>query len=165
MVQSVLQTTAMQSELASVSVLGPRHSKHKRSLAADLLLTALIDAFSILVIFLLMNFSSNGEILFINKGVELPKAAQAEILDRTPVIKIDENQIYLENTLLANGDALFQALLAIKTKFAQEHPGDESMSMVTVQADRRIKYQFLNQVVVACAQAGFSDIRFAVLMK
>ncbi len=155
----------MESELLSASVIGPKQGRHKRNLAADLLLTALIDAFSILVIFLLMNFSSNGEILFINKTTELPKSAQGDMLERNPVVKIDENQIFLENKLLAGGDGLFQALLELKKKLAADHPGEEASSIVTVQADRRIKYQFLNQVVVACAQAGFSDIRFAVLMK
>jgi biopolymer transport protein ExbD len=165
MVQSILAQTAMESELLSASVLGPKQGRHKRNLAADLLLTALIDAFSILVIFLLMNFSSTGEILFVNKNTELPKSAQAEMLERNPVVKIDENQIYLENKLVGGGDALFRALLEMKQKFAEERPDQESPTIITVQADRRIKYQFLNQVVVACAQAGFSDIRFAVLMK
>lgn len=165
MVQSVLQQTALQSHLAAQSVLGPKQARWKRILAADLLLTALIDAFSILTIFLLMSFSSTGEIIFINKGMELPKAAKAETLERNPVVKIDENQIYLESRAVGNGDALFQALLELRKKFTAERPQEEFSPIVTVQADRRIKYSFLNQVVVACAQAGFSDIRFAVLMK
>lgn len=165
MVQSVLKQTALQSQLAAASVLKPDSSKGKRNMAADLLLTALIDAFSILVIFLLMNFSSTGDILFINKGMELPKAAKAEILERNPVVKIEENKIFLENQAIGTGDALFQSLLEMRKKFSGERPGEEFPGIVTVQADRRIKYEFLNQVVVACAQAGFSDIRFAVLGK
>ncbi len=166
MVQSILQVTAMESELAAVSVLGPRHNRHKRVLAADLLLTALIDAFSILVIFLLMSFSSTGDILYINKNFEMPKAAYGEMLDRNPVVKIDENQIFLEDKMIdGGGDGLFRALLAMKQKAAADRPTEESPTIITVQADRRIKYQVLNQIVVACAQAGFSDIRFAVLSK
>lgn len=165
MVQSILAQTAMESALMGSSVLRPENGRGKRSIHADLLLTALIDAFSILVIFLLMNFSSNGEILFINKGTELPKSSQSEILERNPVVKIEDNQIYLENKLLGGGDALFRALVDMKKQFAADRPDEESPSIVTVQADRRIKYEFLNQVVVACAQAGYSDIRFAVLMK
>ena len=165
MVQSIIQQTAMQSQLSANSVLGPKQSRWKRVLAADLLLTALIDAFSILVIFLLMSFSSTGEIIFINKGMELPKAVRADQLERNPVVKIEENQIYLEAEKVSNGDSLFQALLELKRKFTADRPNEEFSPIVTVQADRRIKYEFLNQVVVACAQAGFSDIRFAVLMK
>lgn len=165
MVQSILAQTALESELMAASVLGPKHGRGRRNINADLLLTALIDAFSILVIFLLMNFSSTGEVLFINKNTELPNSAQAEMLERNPVVKIEESQIFLEDKLLAGGDQLFQALLEMKKKLAEERPDQESPTIVTVQADRRITYKFLNQVVVACAQAGFSDIRFAVLMK
>lgn len=97
--------------------------------------------------------------------MELPKAAKAEVLERNPVVKIEENKIFLENQSIGTGDALFQSLLELRKKFSGDRPGEEFPGIVTVQADRRIKYEFLNQVVVACAQAGFSDIRFAVLAK
>lgn len=165
MIQSSLKQTAMLSSLASTSVLKPDAGHGKRKLEADLLLTALIDAFSILVIFLLMNFSSTGEILFVSKGMELPKAAKAETLERNPVVKVEDGQISLEGKMIGGGDVLFKTLLEMRQTFSKDRPGEEFPGTITVQADRRIKYEFLNQVVVACAQAGFSDIRFAVLMK
>ncbi len=162
--QSVLKMTSLQSPLLAASALKPKQNVWKKGLAADLLLTALIDAFSILVIFLLMSFSSTGEILFINKGMELPKASKAEVLDRNPVVKIDEGKIYLEDKLLT-AETLISELLDIRKKFSAERPGEEFHGTVTVQADRRIKYEFLNQIILACAHAGFSDLRFAVTMK
>jgi biopolymer transport protein ExbD len=163
--QSVLTDTAMQSPLGTASVIGPKHSKWKRNLAADLLLTALIDAFSILVIFLLMSFSSTGEILFINKDTELPSAQKAEVLEPHPVVKLEEGRFILDKDKFESGDGLFNALLELRKKFNEARPGEEMPGVITVQADRRVKYETLNSVVVACAQAGFSDIRFAVLMK
>ncbi len=161
---SVLNETALQSPLATASVLRPNSHSWKREISADLLLTALIDAFSILVIFLLMSFSSTGEILFTGKNMELPSAMKAEALERFPVVKLDEGKIFLEEKLLDAGDGLFQALLAIRQEMVTAGTAD-APGIITVQADRRIKYEVLNQVVAACAQAGFSDIRFAVLMK
>ena len=55
-VHSILSETSLRTQLGAESILKPKESRWKRVLAADLLLTALIDAFSILVIFLLMNF-------------------------------------------------------------------------------------------------------------
>lgn len=165
MTKSLLEQTAMQSPLGNASVIAPKQGKWKRTIAADLLLTALIDAFSILVIFLLMSFSSTGEILFINKDTELPSAMKADVLEPHPVVKLDAGKIFLENQEYGNGDALFGALLELRKKFNELRPNEEMPGIVTVQADRRIKYEALNQVVAACAQAGFSDIRFAVLMK
>ena len=161
---SVLSETALQSPLATASVLRPNSHSWKRVISADLLLTALIDAFSILVIFLLMSFSSTGEILFTGKNMELPQAMKAEALERYPVVKLDEGKFFLEEKAVEDGAGLFQALLAMKQEMAKTTSA-EANSIITVQADRRVKYEVLNQVVAACAQAGFSDIRFAVLMK
>lgn len=162
--QSVLNQTAMNGAVSSASLLRPKGQKWKRELGADLLLTALIDAFSILVIFLLMSFSASGEILTISKDMELPKAGLVESLERNPVVKVEAGQIYLESQPVT-AEALIQALLELRQKFAADRPGEEFPGIVTVQADRRVKYEFLNQIVLACAHAGFSDIRFAVLAK
>ena len=86
--QSVLSESALHSMIGESSILAPQSERSKRNVIADLLLTALIDAFSILVIFLLMNFSANGEIIFMGKGIELPKAAKGESLERNPVVKV-----------------------------------------------------------------------------
>lgn len=160
----ILKETAFSSPLAEASILKPKGGGGKRSVHADLLLTALIDAFSILVIFLLMNFSSTGEILYINKGIELPKAAQADLLQRNTVIKVENEKLFVEDKEVSN-EALVQTLLDVRQKFLETHPGEEFPGIATVQADRRAKYESLNQVVLSLSHAGYSDIHFAVLMQ
>lgn len=161
---SILAQTALHSALASESVLKPSHGRWKRVLSADLLLTALIDAFSILVIFLLMNFSSTGEILFVGKGMELPKAVLGDVLERNTVIKLEEGKIFLEGQEVTI-EGLMAALIEAKKTAQEAKPGEEIPSIATIQADRRLKYENLNQVVLALSHSGYSDIRFAVLMK
>lgn len=161
--QSVLNATAMQSVLATQSYLNGSTEKHKKSIVADLLLTALIDAFSILVIFLLMNFSSNGEILYINK-MELPQANQVDVLERYPVVKFENGQIFLEDKAVT-ADGLVAGLLEVRKAWQDVHPDQEYPGILTVQADRRSKYSELNGIVIAASQTGFSDIRFAVVAK
>ncbi|MBX3022895.1 MAG: biopolymer transporter ExbD [Bdellovibrionales bacterium] len=162
--QSVLTDTAMTSVLAGESQLRPSHAKVKRNVNADLLLTALIDAFSILVIFLLASFSSSGELLTMSKDMELPKASLNEILERNPVVKIDGTKLYLEDKEITT-DSLIAELIQLRKQFAETRPGEEYPGIVTVQADRRLKYELLNQIVLAASAAGFGDIRFAVLAK
>jgi len=162
--QSFLRETAMQSTLSSASYIKPKNGKWKRNLAADLLLTALIDAFSILVIFLLMSFSSTGDILYIGKSTELPKASRTEVLERNPVVKIEEGKMYLEDKLV-DTESLVGALLALRKQFAETRPNEEYPGIVTIQADRRAPYSVLNAAVLAASHAGFSDVRFAVMVK
>lgn len=164
MIQSVLKQTAMSGALASASVLAPEGGSHKKSIVGDLLLTALIDAFSILVIFLLMSFSSSGELLYVSPGQELPKAGQAAQLERNSVIRIEDGKIFLEEKEVSMND-LVAALIQIRKDWAELHKGEEFNGALTIQADRRIKFEHLSQVIQASSHAGFSDIKFAVLMK
>jgi biopolymer transport protein ExbD len=162
--QGVIKTSAFHSVIGESSVLGPKNERQKRGIVADLLLTALIDAFSILVIFLLMSFSSSGEIIYMSKGMELPKAALGEQLDRQPVVKIENGKIFLEEKQVTR-DNLVAALLGLRKRFSETHPGEEFPGMITIQGDRRLKYEVLNDLVLASSQAGFSDIKFAVILK
>lgn len=162
--QSVLEMTALQSTLAGESRLKPEHGRGKRTIVADLLLTALIDAFSILVIFLLMQFSSSGEILSIGKGTELPKAMLADVLERNPVVKVEDGKMFLEDKEVS-GDGLVEGLLGLRKQYQELHAGQEFPGILTIQADRRAKYESLNQIVLAASHAGYSDVRFAVIMK
>ncbi len=162
--RSVLAVSSFESVIAGASTLKPTEGGRKRNIFADLLLTALIDAFSILVIFLLMNFSSTGEILFMGKNMELPKASLGDVLERTPVLKIDEGQMYLEDKPITS-DSLVAELLELRKKFQELHPGEEYPGVLTIQADRRVKYDQLSPIVQSSNHAGFSDIKFAVIMK
>ena len=161
---SILNNSSLRSVIGSQSQLHPDYGLEKKEINADLLLTALIDAFSILVIFLLMSFSSTGELLFMSKDTELPKAARSETLERNPVVKIEGSTVYLEDKEMGP-DELIPALIALRKQFAETRPNEEYPGIITVQADRRLKYEVLNQVVVSASGAGFGDIRFAVLMK
>lgn len=161
---SVLEMTAFQSALASGSQLSPKGGSTKRNIVADLLLTALIDAFSILVIFLLMQFSSTGDILHISKGMELPKATLGDVLERNAVVKVEEGKFYLEDKEVT-ADGVLEGLLALRKQYQESHPGEEFPGVLTIQADRRAKYETLNQIVLAASHAGYSDVRFAVVLK
>ena len=162
--QSILSDTAMQSVLQGEGFIHPQAGRHRRNINADLLLTALIDAFSILVIFLLMSFSSTGDILFIGKDQELPKAKLIEVLDRNPVIRVETGTLYIEDKQVTI-ETMIAELIALRTKFNETRPGEEYPGIITVQADRRVKYEVLNQIVLAASAAGYGDIRFAVLAK
>lgn len=160
----ILKTSVLTGTLEGHSIISPRGAKYKRNIAADLLLTALIDAFSILVIFLLMNFSSTGEILMIGKNQELPKAHLADILERNPVIKVDNEQIFVEDKLV-DAKSITAELLELRKKYQEIHPNEAFPGIATIQADRRVKYDLLNQIILGMNQAGYSDIKFAVVMK
>src|SRR5437016_5381561 len=73
-----------------------RAEKGKRSSDFSLSLTAMIDMFSTLVIFLLLNFSATGEAFFVNKNVIIPSAAHARPLESAPLISIGKDSVTLD---------------------------------------------------------------------
>ena len=159
---AILESTALESPLASASQIRPKAGSQKKSLVASVILTSLIDAFSILVIYLLVNFSNSGEILYLSKDMELPPAEKSEVLQRTTLVKIEKGQLYIEDKVISPKD-LVSHLVGIKKKLTADKNFSEDMLALTVQADRRLHYKELNQVVLAGSHAGFGEIKFAVL--
>ncbi len=69
----------------------------KRSVVAVLSLTAMVDLFTVLVVFLLQNYATTGEILEIPEGVSLPDARTVKDLKPANVIIVSEQDIRLNN--------------------------------------------------------------------
>jgi biopolymer transport protein ExbD len=91
---------------------GERHRYHnilskrkgKRDVTAILSLTAMVDMFTVLVIFLLQNYNATGEILYIPKEVTLPKAATVKELKPAFVVTISNKEILLDKNTVATFD-------------------------------------------------------------
>lgn len=74
---------------------------HKRSVTAILSLTAMVDMFTVLAIFLLQNYNTTGEILYIPKEVVLPKANRVLELKPSLVVTVSSKEILLDRTPVA----------------------------------------------------------------
>ncbi len=163
MTNNVLEQTSMESPLLACSTLKPKGGRYLNALAATLMLTSLVDAFSILVVYLLMSYSSSGEILFISKDMVLPTASMAEDLDRQVIVKYEKGKYYVEDEELELKD-LFSKLLGMRKEFQKKYPELEFENKIIIQADRNVEYGHLNTVIHAGAQAGYEEIKFAVMM-
>lgn len=91
---------------------GQRHRNHnilkrrgnKRSVTAILSLTAMVDMFTVLAVFLLQNYNTTGEILYIPKEVTLPKANRVIDLKPSLVVTISPKELLIDNTRIASFD-------------------------------------------------------------
>lgn len=82
-----------------------RHQKignKKRGVVAVLSLTAMVDMFTVLVVFLLQNYATTGQVIEIPEGVDLPSAAQVKELKPTGVVIISDKDVKVNNTVVAN---------------------------------------------------------------
>ena len=165
--------------IATSKVLGKKFLRGKRNGYASLMLTSLVDVMTIIVIFLLMNFSANGEVLYMSKDIKLPDAYHGAQLERAPVISVspdavtyDGRQVAATDDLqkgdLLNVPELEDALREERRRYETIHANDPDhpfRGLVNVQADRKIPFKVIKRVMFACNQSGFGNINFAALAK
>jgi biopolymer transport protein ExbD len=165
--------------IATSKVLGKKFLRGKKSGYAGLTLTSLVDVMTIIVIFLLMNFSANGEVLYMSKDIKLPDAFHGAQLERAPVISVSGEAVTFDGRMLVQtadlekGDVLNvpeleDALRDEKRRYEQIHANDPDhpfRGLVNVQADRRIPFKVIKRVMFACNQSGFGNINFAALSR
>jgi len=150
---------------------------HKRNRGAGALnLVSLMDIFTILVFFLLVN-SSDVETLPNAKDLQLPESIAEEKAKETVVILIGEEDIIVQGTPVAKvadvldikGNdipALREALVSqndrvLKRESQQDIEGRE----VTIMGDKEIPYRLLKKVMATCTASDYGQISLAVLQK
>ena len=73
-----------------------------RKIVAQLSLTAMVDMFTVLVVFLLMNYRTTETVLYIPKEVELPKASETKELKPAHVVTISPKEILIDRERIAS---------------------------------------------------------------
>ena len=71
-------------------------------MVATLSLTAMVDMFTVLVVFLLMNYKSTDTVLYIPKEVELPSASETKELKPAHVVTVSAKEILIDKDIIAN---------------------------------------------------------------
>jgi biopolymer transport protein ExbD len=79
---------------------------HGKAANIALNLTPFVDMMTILVTFLLMVFSASGDILMAQKGLELPKATNKDMLQRAPVIIVTRESITFNGEHMAEVESI-----------------------------------------------------------
>ena len=117
----------------------------KRAAVYALMLTSMVDMFSMLVVFLLQTFSTSPEIL-INKGLTLPNSVTASEVREAPVLALNKDgNLYLDQKLVGkssvivkNPNKLMKELSNIKNNWAKVHSGTPFPGEINLQADTEI---------------------------
>lgn len=152
-----------------------RHDRAKKN-SGMLNLVSLMDIFTILVFFLLVN-SSDVEVLPNAKDVQLPESIAEDKARESVVILIGDEDILVQGAVVARvaevmrleGNeipALKQALLAQnKRTLRREAQDDIANREVTIMGDKDIPYRLLKKVMATCSASDYGRISLAVLQK
>lgn len=154
MKQGILATQIKNSPLLIQKRVRASGAKAKgKTLLFAMNLTTLIDAFCILVIFLLSNMNGQLQNLEVGKKTSLPTAALTEIMNAGVVIRLEDNEIFVDDKKTTTDD-LVKVLIDSKTA--------EKSSLI-VQADKDSDYDKISLILRAGGVAGFEKYAFAVL--
>ena len=149
--------------------------QHKRAgRPTGINLVSLMDIFTILVFFLLVN-SSDGEVLPTHKSVKLPESVAEAIPRQTLVIMITATDIMIHGKVIAsiesvlddsdNATSLLQAALQSTDTRGKDTDGKPARREATIMGDKEIPYRIIKKVMASCTAAGFARISLAVLQK
>lgn len=158
---SFLKVDQKASPLMDAMVLKNGNKKKKgmgSNLAIALPLTSLIDAFSIIVIYLLIGTQNSGIETSIPSRMNLPQASHSQGIDKeTAILRIEKGSYFL-NDKAVSGSQLSDKLAELKkTK-------DDKVELM-IQADTEMKYADLDPLLKAGSQAGIEKLKFAVVPK
>ena len=154
---------------------------HKRLGAASKLnLVSLMDIFTILVFFLIVN-QSEVRVLQNSEKINLPVSVADQLPSENIVVAIFDNRVMVQERAVwqksanskeialtaADIDALMAALKTELNYQAAKRPELTELELengraVTILGDANIEYQILKQIMTVCAEANFRNMSLAV---
>lgn len=146
----------------------------RKGVDVSIALIPFIDFLITLVVFLLTSFSATGELLAQRPNLVMPEASNVVDLEIAPIIAIDPQVVTLDNRRMADTaslaaspqleriEQLVQDLETLKRNWSILHPNDQFTGTVILQADRGVDFRVIKKVMFSAAQAGYTNVSFAV---
>ncbi len=157
------------------SIRAKRMARHHRRLKKSpaLNLVSLMDIFTILVFFLLVN-SSDVEVIETDKTITLPVSMSDAKPNPALVLKISANDIMIDGQriasvadFVASKDAKFTAVddelrYQANKAGAMNEQEQQAGRRITIMGDQTIPYEVLKKIMLHCVNAEFRNISLAV---
>jgi biopolymer transport protein ExbD len=149
---------------------------HKRAKPATLSLVSLMDIFTILVFFLLVN-QAEVQALDVPKNIELPESMAMARPAETVVVMVTPTQILVQGrpiATVADVDAqpglvvepLRDALKRQTDRFLRASAqADVAAREITILGDKTVPYRVLKKVMATCTDADYGKLSLAVLQR
>lgn len=151
-----------------------RHHNRSRSLI-EINMVSLMDIFTILVFFLLVN-SSDVEVLPSVKSVKLPESVAEKSPKQTVVIVVNDQDILVQGRKVASVTDIYKSdgelIEPLKSELDYQAGRDVtgmkpgvSGRAITIMGDKDIPYRLLKKIMVTCVRAKYDNISLAVMKK
>ncbi len=167
-------------------LLADRRRRRRQFQVPKLMITSMMDMFTIILIFLLFSFSEDPEKMQLNDDLELPFSSAQEDYDDSIRLVLSQGSLSLNGEVIdtleqgrlegldpsrLKESVLYQRLLQQKaqlvaqsqsTEVAQENAGVKTDQILFL-CDKRHMFKLINPVIKTASLAGFPNFQFAVL--
>lgn len=168
----MIQNNPLKPTLFAKRLLNRKHQQKKtrRVIVAGLMLTSMVDMFSLLVIFLLQSFSNSPEVMALTKGITLPAAVAAAPPIDAPLLTITETEVLVDSKslgkteeVLAKPEALVKSLVEMKDTWQERHKNETFKGDIHLQADKKLTSALVSQIVGIVNSQGYASVHLAVV--
>ena len=147
-----------------------RHLKRGKQ-TGKLNLVSLMDIFTILVFFLMVNSSSDVQVLNQDNKIKLPVSNAEQMPEDAIALAVTEDDILVSGRPIVKVDALkrfngeVEPALKAELDYQAKRASAEALASglpITIVADRELPYELLKKIMSTCVDAGYVSISLAV---
>lgn len=147
-----------------------RHQRRGKN-QGKLNLVSLMDIFTILVFFLMVNSASDVQVINQDNAIKLPVSSADQMPKETLALTVTESDILISGRAIVkvndirafNGEV--EPLLKAELDYQASRRSAavfESGRPITIIADKELSYDLLKKIMTTCVEAGYASISLAV---
>jgi biopolymer transport protein ExbD len=159
-------------------IIGGKISHGKKATNTELNVIPMVDMMTMLVIFLLQQFSATGEVLYMQKDIRMPEAKNGGAIEQAPVVAVSPDAVVVTGVKVAdlaeldrdggylNIPGLEERLRDEKKRWEYIHANDPTAvfpGLVNIQADKGVPFRVVKRVMFSSGVAGYWNVNFAAL--
>lgn len=147
-----------------------RHHRRSKN-QSKMNLVSLMDIFTILVFFLMINSSSDVQVLNQGSTIKLPDSSSSQQPGDVLALTVTGQDILVNGRVVIKRNVLKALEGEIEPALKQEldyqasrsgKPAPEAGRAITILADRELPYDLLKKIMSTCVDAGYASISLAV---
>jgi biopolymer transport protein ExbD len=156
-----------------------RIKKHKTSTKmVRLNLTSMMDIFTIILVFLLKTYSTEGQLIHPSDNLTLPSSTvetapeiALDVIVSREWIMVNNQPIARVSDVVGQPGLIIESLSQVLHQFATEAKRMEEMygvpfsGKVTIQGDKKLPFRTLLKVMATCGRSEYPNMRLVVYQK
>lgn len=164
--------------------LNKRSDNKKKFKPPALMLTSMMDMFTIILIFLLFSFSKNAEKIDLGKDIDLPRSSSTAEYSKSVKLILTKKDLRLNDEIMATmqggkltglseddpeASSLYRRLKSYRGEIKSAEDGGPAAGAesphVLFLCDKSYEFSTINRVIKTAGLAGYPNFQFAVLQE